>query len=144
MGEKLAITKTWLTSKKFTPIQIVVLIVAMIYAVFTETDIFENLQWYWKLVIYIALPVIALFMGVSLVDVKKIISEMRLIWSDKSKTTEEKVYAMLRLLGQVALLTGELFEVYQDEQFSGTKAMTAEEKIAEAKRLLEEANNETG
>ena len=143
MGKKMQNTKTYLTTKKFTPMQIIVLVIAVLYAVFTETEFFNNLHWMWKLSIYIGLPVLALFLGVSLIDVKKVLNQMNLILSDKQMTTEEKVWAMLKLLSQIAFATGEMFEVFQEEQFRQIREVkNYDNEIAKLQEQIEKLNGE--
>lgn len=143
MGEKAIKAKEWATTPKITPASLIIFVIGFIIFLFFETDFFDSLSSIWKIIIYVGVFITLIILGVSLVDVKQLLSELRAIAIDSSMSAIEKVNAFMSIVVKAALSAGQQWELINEEQFSDCmipEPQTNEEKIALAKKLIDEVN----
>ena len=110
-------TKKYLGTPKLTPLQLIWTVLAIFFFIFMDTDIFNAFSDMTKIMIYAFVITVCVLLGVSLVSVKKIAEDMKVIYLNNSLSPIQKVNAYgnlaLTVLGQLGLA----FELLNEVQF---------------------------
>ena len=117
MGEKICKTKKYLGSPKLTPLQLIWVVFGIFFFIFMETSIFREFNDVTKVIVYASFMVICVLLGVSIINVKKIASDMKAIYTNKNMTLTEKVNAYGNLALTVLSMLGEAWDLLNQEQF---------------------------
>jgi len=141
MGIKASQTIEWLKATKLTPFQLIYVFMAIFAFIFMATDIFEALPDIVKVLYYGTILIIAILLGVSIVNIKKLAEDMKAIYIDQTMNAEQKVNAYGNLALQVLFKFGEAFEIFQNEQFDEVKQEKIDDLQAKIKRLETELAN---
>ena len=110
-------TKKYLGTPKLTPLQLIWTVLAIFFFIFMDTDVFSAFSDMTKIIIYAFVVTVCVLLGVSLVSVKKIAEDMKVIYLNNNMTPIQKVNAYgnlaLTVLGQLGLA----FELLNEVQF---------------------------
>lgn len=106
----------WLKTEKLTPIQLLYIIGAVFWFIFTQTSIYEGIPDILKTVVFVGIVVGGILLGVSILNVKRLALEMKSIYINKNMTIEEKVNAYGNLALIVLTKFGEAFNILNKEQ----------------------------
>lgn len=107
---------TWLRTEKLTPIQLLYIIGAIFWFIFTQTKIYDGMPDIVKTVVFVGIVVGGILLGVSILNTKKLALEMKAIFVDKNMSIEEKVNAYGNLALIVLTKFGEAFNLLNKEQ----------------------------
>ena len=110
-------TKKYLGTQKLTPLQLIWLIVGIFFFIFIDTDLFQNLGDVAKVLLYASFMLSCVLLGVSVINVKKIATDLKAIYVNKNMTPEEKVNAYGNLALTVLSQLGEAWDLLNIEQF---------------------------
>ena len=106
----------WLKTEKLTPIQLLYIIGAVFWFIFTQTKIYDGIPDILKTVVFVGIVVGGILLGVSILNVKRLALEMKSIYIDKNMSIEEKVNAYGNLALIVLTKFGEAFNILNREQ----------------------------
>ena len=125
-------TKRYLGTPKLTPLQLIWTVLAIFFFIFMDTEVFNAFSDMTKIMFYAFVVTVCVLLGVSLISVKKIAEDMKVIYLNKNLSPIQKVNAYgnlaLTVLGQLGLA----FELLNEVQFD-----TNEKRIEEVKKELE-------
>ena len=116
MGDKIQNSVKWLKTEKLTPIQLLYIIGAVFWFIFTQTKIYDGIPDILKTVVFVGIVVGGILLGVSILNVKRLALEMKSIYIDKNMSIEEKVNAYGNLALIVLTKFGEAFNILNREQ----------------------------
>ena len=116
MGDKLQNSKEWLSTTKLTPMQLIYIIVAAFYFIFTQTNLYDQIPDFIQTVVFVGIIVTGVLLGVSILNTKKLALEMKAIYENGNMTTEEKINAYGNLALIVLTKLGQAFDVLNKEQ----------------------------
>lgn len=136
MGVKLQNSLDWLKSEKLKPVQLIYIVVALFAFIFMETAMYAGFPDFLRTVIYAAVIIGGVLLGVSSTNVKKLAFEMKAIFEDTTMTPEQKINAYGNLALIVLTKFGEAFELLNETQFDTYKYdKEKNELLAEIDRL---------
>lgn len=114
-------TKNKLSKEKLTIGQIIIIAVGIIVFSTLETNLFRDLSDIVKIIIYISLMIITASLGISFIDLKELGSKFKEIILNSELDAEGKVREFTNLAIMVLSRLGDAWELFQNEQFNGTK-----------------------
>ena len=132
MGDRLQNSMAWLKTEKLTPIQLLYIIGAVFWFIFTQTTIYEGIPDILKTVVFVGIVVGGILLGVSILNVKRLALEMKSIYIDKNMSIEEKVNAYGNLALIVLTKFGEAFNILNKEQGIATYKEPESETVPES------------
>ena len=116
MGDKLKNSMEWLSTQKLTPVQLIYIIVAAFYFIFTQTNLYDSIPDFAQTVIFVGIIVTGVLLGVSILNTKKLAMEMKAIYEDKNMSAEQKINAYGNLALIILTKLGQAFDLLNKEQ----------------------------
>ena len=114
-------TKKYLGTPKLTPLQLIWTVLAIFFFIFMDTDVFNAFSDMTKIIVYASVITVCVLLGVSLVNVKKIAEDMKVIYLNKNMTPIQKVNAFGNLAVTVLGQLGLAFELLNEVQFDANE-----------------------
>ena len=131
-------TKNWLITPVLKRYTLIIVVLGIMAVIFMDTDLYDNLPDFGKVVFYGTIITLCALAGVSIIDIKMIARKFKEIMENKNMTLWERIQALMRIGIEALNLAGDDWEVFTDEQFADAK----QQEIDDLKAKIEKLENQ--
>ncbi len=103
---------SFLMEKRITPMQFIIFVIGLMYYIYQETEIFNEMNTIIKISVYITLYAGAMLFGMSFLKVKEIASKLKEIGLDPKLTDGQKINAYLNLTSGILGAMNQIFDMW--------------------------------
>jgi len=114
-------TKKWLITPTLKPYQLIIVVLGIMAVIFMDTELYDSLSDFGKVVFYGGLITLCALAGVSIWDIKEIARKFKEVMEKKNMSLWQRIQALMRIGIEALHLAGEDWDVFTDEQFEDAK-----------------------